>query len=361
MLIIVCFVIVYIALLGIFLTIKLNSTGKPKIIVHEDERYYLDPVTEERLPFPPLMSDKEKEIPSKSEKYLSVIIPAYNEELRLPSMLDEALDYLERRSNETINQSTKVDSKVKDVGTSDVTWSCPKGEKFTYEIIIVDDGSRDKTTQIALQYSRKYGTDKVRVLTATKNRGKGGAVRLGVLSARGKLILFADADGATKFGDIEKLENYLYQSTDNEVDLINSIAIGSRAHLERQAMASRSIFRTILMLGFHFVVWFFTVRSVKDTQCGFKMFGRNIARILFNYMHVEKWAFDVELLYLAERINCNIGETAVNWTEIDGSKIVPVFSWLQMGKDVLSICMMYTIGAWTFPMIKDKDIKEKTF
>ncbi|XP_053211444.1 dolichyl-phosphate beta-glucosyltransferase-like [Panonychus citri] len=145
---------------------------------------------------------------------------------------------------------------------------------------------------------------------------------------------------------------------------MNSIAIGSRAHLEKESMATRSIFRTILMLGFHFVVWFFTVRSIEDTQCGFKMFGRNVARVLFNHMHVEKWAFDVELLFLAERIKCNIGESAVNWMEIDGSKIVPVFSWIQMGIDVISISLMYTIGAWTFPLRKEQkflDEKKETF
>ncbi|KAG2457204.1 ALG5 glucosyltransferase, partial [Polypterus senegalus] len=111
---------------------------------------------------------------------LSVIVPSYNEELRLPVMMDEALDFLEKRQK--------------------------KDPSFTYEVIVVDDGSKDKTTEVALKYTERYGDDKVRVLTLVKNRGKGGAVKLGTLSCRGKYILMADADGATKFADIIKVE-----------------------------------------------------------------------------------------------------------------------------------------------------------
>jgi dolichyl-phosphate beta-glucosyltransferase len=269
-----------------------------------------------------------------------VIVPAYNEEARLPAMLNEALEYLETRASSGHGVGRRL----------------PHGRDFTYEVIVVDDGSTDATTQVALNYSFKYGTDKVRVLTLARNRGKGGAIRLGVLSSRGSLILFADADGATKFADIEKLESLIETSDKSDSDLtpetVSStpcIAIGSRAHLEEDAIASRSAFRTFLMKGFHFLVWFFTVRTVRDTQCGFKMFGRRAALLLFSWMHVERWAFDVELLYLSERLGLRLKEVSVKWTEIEGSKIVPVFSWLQMGRDVLRVFFMYAIGAWAVP------------
>lgn len=113
-------------------------------------------------------------------------------------------------------------------------------------------------------------------------------------------------------------------------------------------MAKRSFGRTVLMLGFHFLVWLFCVRTVHDTQCGFKLFTREAARELFPNLHVERWAFDVELLYLAESLGIPIAEVAVNWTEIEGSKIVPVWTWLQMGMDLMLIWFWYAVGFWKF-------------
>lgn len=164
----------------------------------------------------------------------------------------------------------------------------------------------------------------------------------GIQSSRGKYLLFADADGATKFRDFIKLEAEMKEQWTE-----NGIVIGSRAHLEDDAIATRSFFRTILMHGFHFLVWLFAVRGVRDTQCGFKLFTRRTARILFSIMHVERWAFDVELLYIAQALRMPIREVAVNWTEIDGSKVTPFWSWLQMGRDLFLIWFRYTIGAWS--------------
>ncbi len=313
--IIVILIIITICLISF---LRLISSPIPNIIRCESENYFLDPKTNEKLLFPSLLTDE----PS---LYLSVIVPAFNEEKRLPKMLSEAIDYLENR--------------------------CLNDKSFSYEIIIVDDGSDDNTTQVALNYVKKYGINKIRVLTLEKNRGKGGAVRLGMMSSRGQLLLFSDADGATKFSDFDKLETFMNQNEDLDR---HKIAIGSRAHLQNESIASRSLFRTILMYGFHFGVWFLAVRTIKDTQCGFKLFGRQIAKLLFTHIHVEKWAFDVELLLIAERLNCNISEIAVNWTEIEGSKVVPFWSWLQMGKDVAIISFKYAFGLCHLPEMKIK-------
>lgn len=250
---------------------------------------------------------------------LTVVVPAYNEELRMPVMMDEALDYLENRQR--------------------------KNSSFTYEVIVVDDGSKDRTTEVALGYSRKYGSEKVRVLTLVQNRGKGGAVRMGALSSRGKLILMADADGATKFADLEKVEAALNELNPQPGNM--AISCGSRAHLEQDSVAQRSLFRTFLMYGFHFLVWFFCVRGIRDTQCGFKLFTREAALKTFSCLHVERWAFDVELLFIAQCFQIPVAEVAVNWTEIEGSKLVPIWSWLQMGRDLLFIRLRYVTGAWT--------------
>lgn len=254
---------------------------------------------------------------------LTVVVPAYNEELRLPKMLDETLSFLDqRRKNKS--QSHKLYT----------------SKQFTYEVIIVDDGSTDNTSSCGL------GRENVRVITLRKNRGKGGAVREGVLAARGHYIIFADADGASRFSDIVKLEDFIYNSRE-KADLV--LAIGSRAHMEEDSIANRSFFRTILMKGFHLLVRTCCVRTVRDTQCGFKMFNQRAAQLLFRNYHNESWAFDVELLYLAEQTNCTIGEIAIHWQEVEGSKIVPVFSWIRMGWDVICLATLYMLGIYQVP------------
>lgn len=216
-----------------------------------------------------------------------------------------------------------------------------------------------------------------------------------MLSARGSALLFADADGATKFNDLKKLneslvdilgcklylmlekkhfshKSYLfiiilifhvslfhvrllifnkfilvdYINKPEETALSDAVICGSRAHLEKEETAKRSYFRLFLMHGFHFLVWLLCVRGIRDTQCGFKLLTRKSARTIFEALHVERWAFDVEMLYIAQTMNIPITEIAVNWMEIEGSKIIPFWSWLQMGKDLLFIWLRYRIGAW---------------
>lgn len=289
------------------------STPYPEITDVVSERSFKDGAQQQ--PFPSLLTDP----PSIT---LSVVVPAYNEEERLPTMLDECLEYLEDRN-------------------------CKKSN-FSYEVLVVDDGSSDSTTDVAHRYSSKLGAEKVRCLTLARNRGKGGAVRLGMLRCRGAALLFADADGASKFEDYAKLEDALNGLCKEESDLSASLGVvcGSRAHLEEESVAQRSLFRTVLMYGFHALVWLFTVRGIKDTQCGFKLMTRRTAKILFQSLHIERWAFDVELLMIAQQLGIPIAEVAVRWTEIEGSKVTPVLSWLQMGRDLVLIWLRYTIGAW---------------
>ncbi|KAL7988400.1 hypothetical protein Chor_007319, partial [Crotalus horridus] len=204
----------------------ITARQSPSIYEHDDENLFLN--------------DK-KSVPSLHDPAtyeLSVVVPSYNEEERLPSMMNEALDYLEMR-------------------------------------------------QVALRYVKKYGSNKVRVLTLVRNRGKGGAVRRGVFYSRGKRILMADADGATKFKDIEKVEKGL-ESLQPWPEMM-AIACGSRAHLEKDSIAQRSYFRTFLMHGFHFLVRFLCVKDIRDTQCGFKLLTREAASRTFSALHIERW------------------------------------------------------------------------
>ncbi|XP_040847435.1 dolichyl-phosphate beta-glucosyltransferase isoform X2 [Ochotona curzoniae] len=276
------------ALLLISIVAFVTATRMSPLYQHEEEKFFLNAKGQkEALP----------SIWDAPTKQLSVVVPSYNEEERLPVMMDEALAYLEKR--------------------------------------------------------QKYGSDKVRVIKLVKNRGKGGAVRMGVFSSRGEKILMADADGATKFPDVEKLEKGLNDLRPWPDQM--AIACGSRAHLEKDSIAQRSYFRTLLMYGFHFLVWFLCVKGIRDTQCGFKLLTREAASRTFSSLHIERWAFDVELLYIAQFFKIPIAEIAVNWTEIEGSKLVPFWSWLQMGKDLLFIRLRYLTGAWRLEETKKRN------
>lgn len=256
---------------------------------------------------------------------LSVVVPAYNEQDRLATMVEETTEYLENR--------IKNDS------------------KFSYEVIIVDDGSTDDTSKIALTFTGSLGSHKFRVLTQTCNRGKGGAVRMGVLRSRGREILFADADGASRFADVSKLEKELARIVAKEERM--GVVCGSRAHMEQDSIANRSIFRTLLMHCFHFLVWALCVRGVRDTQCGFKLFSRDAARLLFLNLHVHRWAFDVDLLHIAQHFEVPISEVAVNWTEIPGSKLSPILASIQMFKDLVMIRLRYVTGSWQMKALQE--------
>ncbi|KAL8558469.1 dolichyl-phosphate beta-glucosyltransferase [Nucella lapillus] len=303
-------ILAVIALAILLVVIKLTTIPNPDLGRHDSEKWFKDPRKEDTyLAFPSITDPPSLD--------LSVIVPAYNEEERLPAMMDEALQYLESRQKDN--------------------------PSFSYEVIVVDDGSKDKTTKTALKYCDKYGVDTVRVLTLEQNRGKGGAVRLGMLSGRGRQLLFADADGASRFADLDKLQVELAH-INTEENL--AVVCGSRAHLEKDSIAQRSFFRTVLMKGFHFLVWWLCVRGVMDTQCGFKLLTRPAAHLLFSNLHVNRWAFDVELLYLAQYFRIPIGEVAIVWHEIEGTKMVPVWSWLQMGRDLVLIGLRYQLGFW---------------
>eukprot|EP01138_Halocafeteria_seosinensis_P008833 gb/GECG01009029.1/.p1 GENE.gb/GECG01009029.1/~~gb/GECG01009029.1/.p1 ORF type:complete len:328 (+),score=36.42 gb/GECG01009029.1/:1-984(+) len=232
---------------------------------HKDEEHYLKPDLSNDGRFPSIMDS--------SQCHLSLVVPAYNEENRMTIMMDEMLEVLQQQQR--------------------------KSKTFTYELIIVDDGSKDRTVEIAMGYVRKHGTDKIRVMRLHKNHGKGGAVRKGMLRARGEYMLMVDADGATEAQEVIKCLNKLKKVEKDGL----GIAIGSRAHLEEQSKAQRSAFRKFLMWGFHTLVTVLVGgdHEIHDTQCGFKLFTREAARLLFPVMHIERWAFDVELLFLASK------------------------------------------------------------
>ncbi len=242
-----------------------------------------------------------------AEVDLTVVVPAYNEELRITRMLDEAVDYLATRP------------------------------KTSWELIVVDDGSRDRTAALVREYAERRAVP-LRVMQAGRNRGKGGSVRCGMMAGRGRLLLMADADGATRFADVARLEAALLPP--------RGLAVGSRAHVVSEAVAKRTPFRNALMWGFHWVVRWVGVAGVRDTQCGFKLFSREAAMLIFPVLHVERWAFDVEMLWIAQGLELPVAEVPVNWQEIDGSKLDPLTASLEMMSDMVRIKMAYLLGVW---------------
>jgi dolichyl-phosphate beta-glucosyltransferase len=164
-----------------------------------------------------------------------------------------------------------------------------------------------------------------------------------MLAARGELLLMADADGATRFCDVERLERHFAQHREGHG--ARMLVAGSRYHLQAAALVKRKWYRNVLTHGFHLLVALAIGGAVKDTQCGFKLFSRAAGKRLFRSLHVTRWAFDVELFFMAARMGIEVREEAVTWTEIPGSKM-RLTGILQMAKELLLIRLMYFLGWW---------------
>ena len=241
---------------------------------------------------------------------LSVVIPAYHEEARLERTLREALLDLRAR------------------GTS-----C--------EVIVVDDGSRDGTSALVLRMEEEF--PELRLIRLPENRGKGYAVRTGIVNATGKQVLFADADGATPFHEIERLERALSEGAD--------IAIGSRATARAQISVTARFHRRIIGRVFHALVSAIAVRGFHDTQCGFKLFRHQAAQDLFSHMRIPGFSFDVEVLVMAQLHGYRVAEVPVNWVHQPGSRVNLVFDSLRMMRDLFVIRSNVARGRYVFPRV----------
>ncbi len=232
----------------------------------------------------------------RGEIQLSIVIPAYNEQARLPRTILETIHWCTSRN-------------------------------LDFEIIIADDGSRDETLALA----RLFEESDIRIRAlACPHLGKGAAVRMGVLNAKGRFVLFMDADGATPLDQIPKLLAAIEEGYD--------LAIGSRVvQHPGEVEVKTSFHRRFIGRTFAFFVNLFAFGGIADTQCGFKMFRREVIAGIFSRQKIVGFAFDVEILFIAHRFSLSIAEIPVNWVAQPGSKVNLITDSIRMLWDISHI------------------------
>jgi dolichyl-phosphate beta-glucosyltransferase len=237
--------------------------------------------------------------------FLTVVIPAYNEERRLPATLSRIAAYLEKAG-------------------------------LTEEILVVDDGSSDATARLAADSLRGR---RGRVLRNGENRGKGHSVRRGVLEAAGRWVLLTDADLSAPIEEYSALAEAV-----RERDL--DMAIGSRALAGSRVEVPQNLVRQTMGKTFNRIIRLMTGLSYHDTQCGFKLMDRDRVRPLFEKMVVDRFAFDVELLYLCMRFGLKVREVPVVWRNSPASRVGLVGDPFNMIFDVARVRWRFRRGLY---------------
>lgn len=222
--------------------------------------------------------------------YLSVIIPCYNEEKRIGKTLESIIKYLSQQN-------------------------------YKSEIRIVDDGSQDNTEKIAQSYQNKFPHIYINALI--RNYGKGYAVRSGMLAAQGEFILFTDADLSTPIDEIDKL--FLAMNKKKAQIVIGSRSLPGSVILRRQPW-----YREKMGKIFNLFVQYWSIPGIIDTQCGFKLFKKEIINPIFTRQKLWGFAFDVEILYIAQKLGYQIHEVPIRWENSPISKVNPIFDSIKM-------------------------------
>jgi dolichyl-phosphate beta-glucosyltransferase len=225
--------------------------------------------------------------------FLSVIIPAHNEENRLPDTLEQVQRFLE-------------------------------GQPFTSEIVIVENGSTDKTLEVAQEFAQRHAN--VRVMQS--ERGKGAAVKRGMLEAKGEYRFMCDADLSMP---VEEITNFIPPALE-DVD----IAIASR-EAKGAVRYNEPYYRHLGGRVVNFIIKLFILPGLNDTQCGFKCFRADVAEKLFSGQTLEGWSFDIELLYLARRHGFSIHEIPIHWYHDMETKVRALPDAIRMVRDIFRI------------------------
>lgn len=227
---------------------------------------------------------------------LSVVIPCFDEERRLPESLARAMPYLEARPR-------------------------------TFELILVDDGSRDGT--LAMMRGLAASDPRVRVVGHQPNLGKGRALADGVAVSRGRLVLVSDADFSTPIEELDKLEARIAAGA--------GVAIASRAKRDSRVEVSQPIYRVLMGKTFNLMVQAVLLPGLWDTQCGFKLFRGDLGRRLFADLRTNGFGYDIEILYRARRQGTRIEEVPVSWYNSAPTKVAPLRHSLEMFADIFRV------------------------
>jgi dolichyl-phosphate beta-glucosyltransferase len=227
--------------------------------------------------------------------HLSVVIPAFNEEKRLPQTLMAVMDFLKR-------------------------------QPYASEIIVSDDGSQDRTVALAKELLKTFPSQ---ILVTPQNRGKGNAVRQGMLAATGAYVLFTDADLSTPIEEVSRFLVHLEKNQD--------IVIGSRALRASQVEVRQNFLRETMGKVFNLLAQAWAFKGVHDSQCGFKCFRREAAQKLFSLQKLDGFSFDVEIVYLAQKLGYRLLELPVIWRNSAQSRVQVFRDPLMMFWDVLRI------------------------
>jgi len=227
--------------------------------------------------------------------FISLVIPAYNESQIIADTIDKALAYLSKKN-------------------------------YSFEIIVVDDGSIDDTRDVVGNLSKKCPFLR---LICNSHLGKGASVKSGVLFSRGEYVLFSDADLSTPLEELEKMLPLLVDDYD--------VVVGSRALTGSTLLKKQGWFRRTMGKTFNVFIKLLVFNGINDTQCGFKCFKKVTAHRLFSSQRLNGFCFDVEILYIAKKIGYRVKEIPISWANRCDSRVRLVRDSLSMAVDILRI------------------------